>query len=85
MKRRFFWSVFFTVFFRRQIYNDIGAISGNPPAMFMQVFRLTIFRFSFRAFFDLVTFSRFRSSFLSDVYCSHSEVKLVVNIKSVAA
>ena len=23
-----------------------------------------------------VTFSRFRSSFLSDLYCSHSEVKL---------
>ena len=31
-----------------------------------------------------VTFSRFRSSFLSDLFSSHSEVKLV-NIKSVAA
>ena len=32
-----------------------------------------------------VTFSCFHSSFLSDVYCSHSEVKPVANIKSVAA
>ena len=32
-----------------------------------------------------VTFSRFRSSFLSDLYCSHSEIKLVANIKSIAA
>ena len=32
-----------------------------------------------------MTFSRFRSSFLSDLFCSHSEVKLVANIKSVAA
>ena len=27
-----------------------------------------------------VTFSRFRSSFLSNLYCSHSEVKPVANI-----
>ena len=27
-----------------------------------------------------MTFSRFRSSFLSNLYCSHSEVRLVVNI-----
>ena len=32
-----------------------------------------------------VTFSHFRSSFLSDLYCSHSEVKLVAKIKSIAA
>ena len=32
-----------------------------------------------------VTFSRFGSSFLSDFFCSHSEVKLVAYIKSVAA
>ena len=32
-----------------------------------------------------MTFSRFRSSFLSDLYCSHSEVKLVAKIKSIAA
>ena len=40
------------------------------------------------AFFFLtsqVTFSRFRSSVLSDIYCSYSEVKLVVIINSVAA
>ena len=29
--------------------------------------------------------SCFRSYFLSDLYCSHSEVKLVANIKLVAA
>ena len=27
-----------------------------------------------------MTFSRFRSSFLSNLYCSHSEVKVVANI-----
>ena len=27
-----------------------------------------------------MTFLRFRSSFLSDLFCSHSEVKLVANI-----
>ena len=32
-----------------------------------------------------VTFSRFRSSFLSDLYCSHSEVKLAAKIKLIAA
>ena len=32
-----------------------------------------------------VIFSRFRSSVLSDLYFTHSEVKLVANIKSVAA
>ena len=32
-----------------------------------------------------VTFSRFRSSFLTDLYCPQSEVKLVANVKSVAA
>ena len=29
--------------------------------------------------------SCFRSSFLSDLFCSHSEVKLIANIKLVAA
>ena len=32
-----------------------------------------------------VTFSDFHSSFLSDLFCSHSEVKLVAYINSVAA
>ena len=32
-----------------------------------------------------VTFSGFRSSFLSDLYCTHSEVKLVAKIKPIAA
>ena len=32
-----------------------------------------------------MTFSRFRSLFLSVPYCFHSEVKLVANIKSVTA
>ena len=32
-----------------------------------------------------VTFSRFRSSFLSDLYCSHSEIKLFDKLKSIAA
>ena len=32
-----------------------------------------------------VTFSRFRSLFLSGLYCSHSEVKIVAEIKSIAA
>ena len=32
-----------------------------------------------------MTFSRFRSSFFSDRYCSHSEIKLAANIKVVAA
>ena len=32
-----------------------------------------------------VTFSRFRSSFSSDLDCSHFEVKLVADIKAVAA
>ena len=32
-----------------------------------------------------MTFSRFRSSFVSDLYCSHSEVKLVVYMKLLAA
>ena len=31
-----------------------------------------------------MTFSRFRSSFLSDLYCSHSEVKLVAKVKLIA-
>ena len=40
----------------------------------------------FCAFFreySQVTFSRFRSSFLSGLYCSHSEVKLAANINSI--
>ena len=32
-----------------------------------------------------VTFSRFRSSFLSDVYCAHTEVKLFAKMKSISA
>ena len=32
-----------------------------------------------------VTFLRFRSSILSDLYCFHSDVKLVANIKSTTA
>ena len=32
-----------------------------------------------------MTFSRFRSPFLSDLYCSHSEVKPFVKIKLIAA
>ena len=32
-----------------------------------------------------VTFSRFRTSFLSDFYCSHSKVKLVANKKTVCS
>ena len=32
-----------------------------------------------------MTFSRFRSSFLSDLYCSHSDTKLVAKIISIAA
>ena len=51
---------------------------------FMQIFRLTILRFSSRTFFDSSELSRFRSSFLSDFYCFYSEVKLVANIKSSA-
>ena len=62
------------------------AIIVNVLVFFMQIFRLTILHFSSKTFFDSqVTFSRFRSSFLSDLYYSHSEVKLVANIKSVAA
>ena len=46
----------------------------------MQIFRLTILRCS-RTFFEFsLTFSRFRSSILSDLFCSYSEVKLVANI-----
>ena len=42
--------------------------------------------FSSRTFFDFqVTFSGFRSSFLSDLVCSHSEVELVADIKAIAA
>ena len=49
----------------------------------LQFFCSTISRFSLEYFFSSqVSFSRFRSSFLSDVYCSHSEVNLVANIKS---
>ena len=52
----------------------------------MQIFHLTILRFFLEhSLTSQVTFSRFRSSFLSDLYCSHSEVKLVANIKSVTA
>ena len=51
----------------------------------MQIFWLTISRFSSWTFFDFSSdFSRFCSSFLSDRYCSHSDIKLVANIKSVA-
>ena len=50
---------------------------------FMQIFRLTILRFSSRIISDTSSdCSRFRSSFLSDLYCSYSQVKFVANIKS---
>ena len=45
----------------------------------MQIFRLTIFRFSSRTFFDFSS-DFFTLSFFSDLYCSHSEVKLVLII-----
>ena len=54
----------------------------------MQIFCLTILRFASRTFFDFssdLLLFRFRFSFLSDLYCSHSEVKPVDNIKSIAA
>ena len=52
----------------------------------MQIFRLTILGFSSRTFFDFSS-DFFTLSFfiLSDLYYSHSEVELVVNIKSVVA
>ena len=48
----------------------------------MQIFCLTVFALSLTS---QVTFSRFRSSFLSDLYCSDSEVKLVAEITTIAA
>ena len=47
----------------------------------MQIFRLTFCAFLLElSFTSQVTFSRFRSSVVSDLYCSHFEVKLVANI-----
>ena len=52
----------------------------------MQIFRLTILHFSSRAFLtSQVIFSGFRSLLLCELFCSHSEVKLVANIMLVAA
>ena len=44
----------------------------------MQIVRLTTLGFS--SLTSEVTFSRFRSSFLSDLYCGHSQVQLVAKI-----
>ena len=49
----------------------------------MHVFGLTILRCSSRMFFDFSI--DFLSLFLSNLYCSLSEVKLFAKIKSVAA
>ena len=47
----------------------------------MQIFCLTILRVSSRTFFDFSSdFFCLLSSFLSNLYCSLSEVKLVANI-----
>ena len=46
MKRRIFWAVFFTVFLDGRSTNLLRLFSGNLPAMFYAVFRLT--RLTFR-------------------------------------
>ena len=54
-------------------------------SVFMQIFCLTLFcAFLEHSSISQVIFSRLRSSFLSDLYYSHSKVKLVANIKSIA-
>ena len=63
------------------MHDDSSRFRYSTGYVFMQIFRLTILRFSSRTFFDFSSdffssdFSRFRSSFLSDLYCS--EVKLI--------
>ena len=62
------------------------ALIVNVLVFFMQIFAGPFCAFLLeRSLTSQVTFSRFRSSFLSDLYCFHSEVKLVANIKSVTA
>ena len=52
----------------------------------MHIFCLSFLRYSSRtSWTSQVTFSRFGSSFLSDLYCSHSELKLVAKIRLITA
>ena len=58
----------------------------NVLVFFMQIFASRFCAFLLEhSLTSLVTFSRFSSSFLSDLCCSHSEIKLVAKIKLVAA
>ena len=58
----------------------------NVLVFILQIFRLTILSFSSRTLLiSQVTFSRLRSAFLSDLFCSLTEVKLDAKIKSIAA
>ena len=50
--------------------------------IFVNVFGSTVYELFFdHSLSSQVTFFRFRSSFLSDLYCAHSELKLVAKIK----
>ena len=84
------WTKFIAIIVNVLVFNCFWkkfiAIIINVLVFFMQFFRLTILRFFLEhSMTSQVTFSRFRSSFLSNLCCSHSEVKLVANIKSVTA
>ena len=77
-------SILWLLFFSKEICLialERSSIIVNVLVFFMQIFRLTILRFSSRTFFDLSSdFLCVPYSFLSDLYCSHFEVKLVANI-----
>ena len=61
----------------------LRVVSGILPAIFYANFLLD--HFLEHSLTSQATSSRLGSSFLSDLYCSHSKVKPDANIKSVAA
>ena len=68
------------------LLNDFDSNFCKRACLFYAIFSLCNFElFFWNILTSQVTFSRFRSSFLSHIYCSHSKVKLVANKKSVAA
>ena len=67
-------------------YDSLSRFRNSSVNVFMQFFAWPFCAFLLElSLTSQVTFSRFRSSFLSDLYYSHSEVKLFSKIKSIAA
>ena len=66
------------------ILSKFIAIIVNLCVFFMQIFRMTILRFSSRTFFDFSS-DIFTLSFFIFLWTHCSELKLVANIKLVAA